>query len=351
MINKLKKALKDPRLAIRFSKLLLIRAVNSIPVWSIIAFFSIKGVAPVIKNLGTGNTTIVDSFWSRHTMVGPQLAPIKTAYQSRKYLEWRSKQYPLFTELMQLYGEHDNEVVLDYGCGPANDLVGFLINTKAKKVIGIDVSMKALQFAGKRIALHRIPQERCELIAVSDSDDRIPLEDNSVDYIYCEGVLHHISDPQAKLREFYRILKLGGHACVMVYNADSIWLHLYVVYKQMILEGRFQDMDLLEAFARTTDTEDCPIARCYRPEEFLGLCENAGFNAVYVGGYFSGLELQLLWKYYSQAMNDERLGEEHRQFLRDLTVVSRITLPGSKELLQYRGKYAGIGGVYKLYKK
>ena len=341
-MNKLKKALRDPRLAIRFSKLLLIRAVNSIPVWSIIAFLSPKGVAPVIKNLSTSNTTVVDSFWGRHTMVGPQLALIKTAYQSRKYLEWRSAQYPLFEELMQLYGEHDNEVVLDYGCGPANDMVGFLINTKAKKVIGIDVSMKALQFASYRIALHNIPQERCELIAVSDSKDRIPLEDSSVDYIYCEGVLHHISDPQAKLREFYRILKLGGHACIMVYNADSIWLHLYVAYEKMILEKEFQGLTLHEAFARTTDTEDCPIARCYRPEEFLGLCEGAGFNAVYAGGYFSGLELQLLSKYYSQAMNDERLGTEHRQFLRGLAY---------KGLPEYRGKYAGIGGVYKLYKK
>lgn len=340
-MNKLIKAIKDPRLAIRFGRVMLVRAVNSIPVWSIIAFFSTKGTAPVIKNLTTGNTTVVDTFWGEHTMVGPQLAPIKTAYQSRKYLGWRSAQYPLFKELMQLYGRHDNEVILDYGCGPGNDTVGFLIYTKAKKVIGIDVSAKALEFASRRVALHRIPQERCELIAVSDSDDRIPLEDNSVDYIYCEGVLHHISDPQAKLREFRRILKLGGHACVMVYSADSVWLHLYVAYEQMILEGKYQGLGSYEAFARTTDTEECPIARCYRPEEFLDLCEGAGLNAVYVGGYYSGLELQLRRK-YPQATDDRRLGEEHREFLRSLS---------SDEYPQYQGKYAGIGGVYKLYKK
>jgi hypothetical protein len=28
---------------------------------------------------------------------------------------------------------------LDYGCGPGNDVVGFLLHTNAKQVIGMDV--------------------------------------------------------------------------------------------------------------------------------------------------------------------------------------------------------------------
>lgn len=349
-IEKLKKVLRDPQLAIRFGKFVLKRAaiyaisVISGLLWSLIALFSKRGVEPAIRNLGADDCTPVDSFWGEHTVVGPQLARVKTAYQSKRYLEWRFTQYPLFRDLMQMYGNHDNEVVLDYGCGPGNDVVGFLIYTNASKVIGVDVSAKALRFASRRIALHRLDQDRCELISISDSDDKIPLDDNSVDYIYSEGVLHHISNPEPKIREFHRILQPGSHACIMVYNADSVWLHLYVAYEQMILRERFQGMDLYEAFAKTTDTEECPISRCYKPEEFLCLCKDAGFNAVYAGGYLSKMELRLLKKYLQSAIRDERLADEHKQFLESLTL-------DEHGLPQYQGKHAGIGGVYRLNKE
>ena len=44
--------------------------------------------------------------------------------------------YPLFREFAHPWGDHDGEVVLDYGCGPGNDVTGFLLHTKAKRVIG-----------------------------------------------------------------------------------------------------------------------------------------------------------------------------------------------------------------------
>ncbi len=43
-----------------------------------------------------------------------------------------------------------------YGCGPGNDLVGFLLWGHARQVIGIDISRKALELARRRLALHRI---------------------------------------------------------------------------------------------------------------------------------------------------------------------------------------------------
>ena len=349
-IEKLRKVLRDPSLVVTFGKFALKRvAIFAIDIisrlfWSLTALFSKRGVEPAIRNLGAGDCTPVDSFWGEHTVVGPQLARVKTAYQSKRYLEWRFTQYPLYRDLMQLYGHHDNEVVLDYGCGPGNDLVGFLTYTNARKVIGVDVSLKALQFASRRIALHRIDQDRCELIAISDSDDDIPLDNDSVDYIYSEGVLHHISNPEPKIREFHRILQPGSHACIMVYNADSVWLHLYVAYEQMIVRERFRGMDLYEAFAKTTDTEECPISRCYKSEDFSTICRDAGFNTVYVGGYLSKMELRLLKKYLQLAIGDERLAGEHRQFLKGLTF-------DENGLPQYQGKYAGIGGVYRLSKE
>lgn len=293
-----------------------------------------------IKRSTAGQGTVVDSFWGQKTVYAPSFF---TARQTLRYLETRFREYPFFRELMKVYGNHDDHVVLEYGCGPGNDLIGFLVHANAKKVIGIDISEKALQIAGRKISLHKIDENRVELIQISDSDTRIPLDDNSVDYVYCGGVLMHTSNPLEILKEFYRILKRGGSACIMVYNCDSVFLHLYVAYYMKIIKKRFFDLSVMEAFSKSTDGENCPIARCYNPEDFILLCKNAGFNGEFAGGYFSRKEL-LIWKKFGRiALKDDRLAKEHKDFLMRL-VVDDTGFP------TYKGKYAGAGGVYYLHK-
>jgi SAM-dependent methyltransferase len=298
--------------------------------------FSPRPVIPV-KTLAS-DATPVDAYWGRHTV---NSSPFRTERKSLRYLEWRFKEYPLFRDLMGLWGEHGGQVLLDYGCGPGNDLTGFLVYSNAKKVIGIDVSEKALQLASQRLSLHRIDPQRVELIQISDAEPRIPLEDLSVDFIYCEGVLHHTSYPERILKEFRRILKPEGSASIMVYNRNSIWLHLYTAYEKMIIQNAFPGLSLEDAFTRNTDGPECPIARCYAPQEFIEICGGAGFRAEYKGGYLSKFEVDLLKKTGLRALEDPRLSDEHKDFLRALKYD-----PNGFPL--YDEKYAGIGGVYHL---
>jgi SAM-dependent methyltransferase len=192
--------------------------------------------------------------------------------------------------------------------------------------------------------LHKIPAERYALIRVSDARPVLPIADASIDYVYCEGVLHHTSHPETILREFWRVLKPGGRACIMVYNRNSVWLHLYTAYDRMILKGDFRDMSLDQAFARNTDGEACPISRCYSPEEWKAICAGAGFDVEYVGGYLSLHELDLLGRLGKRAIGDPRLEDVHRSFLASLEYDDH-GYPMSA------GKHAGIGGVYRLLKR
>ena len=41
------------------------------------------------------------------------------------------------------------------------------------------------------------------------------------DLVYSNGVIHHIPDTQRSIDEFYRVLRPGGKAIVMVYHRDS----------------------------------------------------------------------------------------------------------------------------------
>lgn len=294
-----------------------------------------------IRSYYSNKKTSVDQYWSDHTV---SVGEFKSVLASKRNLAWRFRWYPKFKELMELYGDHRGEVILDYGCGPGNDIVGFGLYSNGKKIIGVDVSLKALRLAQQRVNLHNsIKPERIELIQIFDKIAKIPLKDKSVDYIYSEGVLHHTTNPLAILEEFYRILKPGSEVLVMVYNYYSVFVHLWLAYERMVVKKDYPGLDIVKAFNKSTDGENCPISRYYKPQEFIGLGEKAGFSCEYLGGYLSKTELDCLKKYFNEALRDKRLAKEHKNFLKKLVFVEG-------NLVKFEEKYAGIGGVYRFTK-
>ena len=294
--------------------------------------------APEIARRDDGHGTAVDRYWNDFTV---NSTPFASAEESTEYLEWRFEEYPLFREFAALWGDHDGEVVLDYGCGPGNDVTGFLVHTNARRVIGMDISEKALGLTRRRVALHGVEPDRVELIKISDAKPIVPLPDDSVDYFQSMGVIHITSDPGAILKELHRVLKPGRMARVMVYNQQSIWFHLYTAYVTMILEGKWAGLTVEEAFQKTTDGEDCPIARSYTSEEFSALCEAAGFDVSYLGGHLSRHELEIHGKHAEQALADPRLDERHKRFIRELEF-------DESGYPRWHGRHAGVGSVFEL---
>jgi hypothetical protein len=108
----------------------------------------------------------------------------------------------------------------------------------------------------------------------------------------------------------------------------------------MIEEGRYAGLPVREAFAKTTDGDECPISRVYRPDEFLALAADAGFEGTCTGAAVSVFEASLTPRRF-QAIMDRRLPEEHRQFLAKLEF-DRFGLPLSG------GRHAGVDGCYLL---
>jgi SAM-dependent methyltransferase len=286
----------------------------------------------------SGETAPVDRYWTGHLVND---APFLTAGQSERYLQWRFREYPMFRELSGLYGSHDGEAVLDYGCGPGNDLAGFAIHTGARRIVGADVSPSALRLAQHRLTLHGVGPDRAELVRLTDDEVALPFADGEFDFLSSQGVLHHTSDPLAILRELHRVLRPGGTGSIMVYNRDSVWMHLHVAWELLIRDGRWPRATAAEVFHKSTDGEDCPIANCYRGPEFVALLEQAGFEARYLGGYLSQWELRAMAESWGFAIADERLPEEHRDFLRALRYdYSHRPMLGDL--------HAGIGGTYRI---
>ncbi len=275
------------------------------------------------------------AYWTTYMVVNDTFF---SPSESLDHFSWRSSQYFGYLDLMPVAG-FDGKVILDYGCGPGNDLVGFANYSKPAKLIGVDVSKTALKRAENRLALHGKP---VALINIDELSNSIPVDSNSVDYIHTSGVLHHCTNLDAVLKEFSRILKPDGDLAVMVYNYNSIWLHLNAAWIYQLKKSKHVGRTVLEAFRHTTDGEECPLANCYRPDEFLSLMKFYGFEGRFTGAAISLHEMKILDQRYD-AILDRRLSKEHRDFLLELTFDNR-------GIPYYRGNVAGIDACY-LFKK
>jgi SAM-dependent methyltransferase len=279
----------------------------------------------------------VASYWTAHNVTLHERFPDATA--SLEYLSWRNDQYPGYAALMPVSGQ-DGKVVLDYGCGPGNDLVGFAVYSRPARLIGMDLSPSSLAQAEERLRLHGFP---AEIVQLQEGESTLPLADASVDYIHSSGVLHHIPDPLAVLREFHRVLKPGGEARIMVYHRDSVWWHLRAAYLLGVLEPRFAGLPLPEVFKRSTDGERCPVSRAYTASGFCSLAEQAGFAARFLGAAVSLTELDDLRQRRWEAISSRALAAEHRRFLTELQL-------DAQGVPRHGGTVAGIDACFSLTK-
>lgn len=273
-------------------------------------------------------------YWTKFNVTAHR--PFVSAEASLDYFHWRNAQYLDYIQLLPVRG-WDGKVVLDYGCGPGNDLVGFGHFSKPSLLIGMDVSPTSLQEATRRLELHGI---QAEMMQIRETDPTLPLEDDSIDLVHSSGVVHHTPDPLQILREMKRVLKPGGEAQIMIYNYDSLWVHLYVAYVKQIDEGFYRNVPIRDAFRRTTDGEFCPIANVYSPAEFLAMARKAGFDGEHIGNSISMHEINLLPRMH-EAIGCAALAEEHRTFLSEIGYNDR-------GIPTHGGAVAGIDGCFRL---
>lgn len=120
--------------------------------------------------------------------------------------------------------------VLEVGVGAGTDHIQF--GRAGALVTGIDFTSAAVELTKRRFEIEELESRLCQADA-----ETLPFRDESFDFVYSWGVIHHTPDTRKSVDEIYRVCKKGGRICVMIYHRYSILTFgLYVYYG--FLKGR-----------------------------------------------------------------------------------------------------------------
>jgi SAM-dependent methyltransferase len=126
--------------------------------------------------------------------------------------EERYANYPWLYEAAE-FRRHKGERVLEIGCGTGCDLLQFAKH--GASAVGIDIVPEHIRLARERVG---------NLAQVLQGDGtNIPFQDESFEYVYSHGVLHHLDRPRRMVEEIFRVLRPGGWFNVHVYALWSYW--------------------------------------------------------------------------------------------------------------------------------
>ncbi|HWY71042.1 MAG TPA: methyltransferase domain-containing protein [Terriglobales bacterium] len=143
---------------------------------------------------------------------------------SEFYEQFRSFRYRTEWHISELvpFEETRDKKILEIGCGNGAD--GALFSRAGADYTGVDLTpaaVRATQSHFEALGLNgRFQVEDAEALSFSDE---------SFDFVYSHGVLHHTPHPKVAFAEVFRVLKPGGRAIVMLYHKHSFNYYIRIL--------------------------------------------------------------------------------------------------------------------------
>lgn len=182
-----------------------------------------------------GNTTYVDADGVTRVSIGS-----KEFFENADatFYRWNEPLHSPDGHFARLfdYPSFRGKRVLEVGCG-----MGCMAMNWAQQgalVTAVDLNPVAVAQTRRRFELFGLPGDIQEV-----DGERLPFADETFDFVYSWGVLHHTPGTRQAIAELARVLKPGGRAGVMLYNRES-FLYRFVIRWQegfVNLERRWLD--------------------------------------------------------------------------------------------------------------
>jgi SAM-dependent methyltransferase len=132
------------------------------------------------------------------------------------YEQYRTFRYNAEWHLPLLvpFAETGGSEVLEIGCGNGSD--GAMFALAGARYTGVDLTEAAIEASrGHFHALNLSGRFHIE------NAEKLSFADESFDFVYSHGVLHHTPQPDTAFSEVYRVLRPGGKAVLMLYHKRS----------------------------------------------------------------------------------------------------------------------------------
>jgi ubiquinone/menaquinone biosynthesis C-methylase UbiE len=126
----------------------------------------------------------------------------------------------------------------------------------------IDLSPTSVEATKTRFSLKKLQGN----IQLADAE-HIPFPDQSFDFVWSWGVIHHSSRTARIVREISRVLKPGGECRIMVYNRLGVIVPI-TFFTHHLIKGKFLHQDFDQTLLASSDGYS---ARFYTSDQFSDL--------------------------------------------------------------------------------
>jgi ubiquinone/menaquinone biosynthesis C-methylase UbiE len=225
----------------------------------------------------------IENYWNSRL---PQRWYSKEEYGTRKYWdEITEKRYSIYYPYLKWEAEfdkHKNETILEIGIGVGTDTLEY--GKGGAKIIGIDLTKNAIKITKERFKQNNLKG----IFKVGDAEN-LPFDDETVDLVFCFGVLHHTTNIELALIEIKRVLKPNGKAIIMLYANG--WKHYIIrILYHGIIRGELLRMDKQEVINKNSEVEgNSPLTKVYSKRQIYRLFKNWKIKELKryrMGGFF-----------------------------------------------------------------
>lgn len=170
---------------------------------------------------------------------------------------------------------------LDAGCGNGRGAV-YMMSNGAKSVDTVDISPKNIESTTRNLKLFGHSNFECHLSSL----ETLPFEDNTFDFVWCNGVIMHTANPDVCLAEISRVLKVGGQAWVYVYGSGGVYWYAMRRFREALkvldIDSCLDGLQLMRYpvryVAEFIDDWKVPYLRAYTHADFGGKLETLGYE-------------------------------------------------------------------------
>jgi SAM-dependent methyltransferase len=113
--------------------------------------------------------------------------------------------------------------VLEIGVGMGSHAQ--LLAPRSRSFTGIDLTTYAVESTSRR--MRQFGLDRPQVKVLQMDAEKLEFEDNSFDFVWSWGVIHHSSDTRQVLKEIGRVLRPGGLVTTMVYHRNFWNYYIY----------------------------------------------------------------------------------------------------------------------------